>query len=183
MSGFFYLLTLLTYSGLSPRETIIFNSEDSPYFDRAYEEMKGSLREEDTEQEILTTLLFYVREKMFDPARFSLEKVHELVATQSSDTISLDTFIQEKTGVCRHTAFATSLMIDRLIQENILTGRVFLVREELFCGRHAWSLFISETGSWFVDAFWNLMENAKNQAGLTTLLQKYGTGAVTKYAY
>ncbi len=166
------------YPGLHPREVIFVDPENSPILDTVYKDLKKRLSSEYTEKEILQIISLYIREEIFDlnkcnPASLTL-LIQELHPEEDEPEISLDAFLQEKTGLCRHVALVTTYLVDRLVKDEWLEGETFFIRENLPDQRHAWTLFISEEGAWHLDALWGVLENGKSDAGFFRLSKKYG---------
>lgn len=165
------------YPGSRPREVIMVDPENSPRLDQAYRELEQRL-EGLTEEQILETVFWYVREELFDLSlcneRLVQLFIHSLYPDETEPEISLETFLEYKIGVCRHTALATTCLVDRLVKEGWLDGEALLIRANCPTGRHAWTLFLSEEGAWHLDSLWGIFENGKTGAGLSKLCDNYG---------
>jgi len=167
-----------TYPGSSIREVIVLDPANSPLLEKAYENLQNELSLDNSEWEILQITSLYVRQQIFDLSLCDKKRVHSLIQrnypNEQSPSISLETFLKEKTGICRHIALTTTYLIDRLIKDGWLIGTAFLIRENLFNERHAWTLLLSEEGAWHLDSFWNVLENGKTPSGFSHLCKKYG---------
>lgn len=165
------------YPGSRPREVIMVDPENSPRLDQAYRELEQRL-EGLTEEQILETVFWYVREELFDLSlcneRLVQLFIHSLYPDETEPEISLETFLEYKIGVCRHTALATTCLVDRLVKEGWIDGEALLIRANCPTGRHAWTLFLSEEGAWHLDSLWGIFENGKTGAGLSKLCDNYG---------
>lgn len=165
------------YPGSRPREVIMVDPENSPRLDQAYRELEQRI-EGLTEEQILETVFWYVREELFDLSlcneRLVQLFIHSLYPDETEPEISLETFLEYKIGVCRHTALATTCLVDRLVKEGWLDGEALLIRANCPTGRHAWTLFLSEEGAWHLDSLWGIFENGKTGAGLSKLCDNYG---------
>lgn len=89
--------------------------------------------------------------------------------TQKIPIISLDTFIKEKTGVCRHRAMLFLVLASKLKEDGFLMGEVRQVRDMVQGGAHAWNLYCSPVNQpdktshqlpekpnvYLLDAMWN----------------------------
>ncbi|NGX60388.1 MAG: hypothetical protein KR126chlam3_01561, partial [Chlamydiae bacterium] len=73
-----------------------------------------------------------------------------------------------------HIALTTTYLLDALIEKKKLKGELFFIREQTPFGRHAWTLLLTETAAWHIDAYWGIIENGKTDAGFARLCQKYG---------
>lgn len=82
--------------------------------------------------------------------------------------ISLDTFIKQKTGICRHRAMLFLVLASQLKKDNLLLGEVRQVRGLVNGGAHSWNVYCSpmmklesreieqrETDIYLIDAMWN----------------------------
>lgn len=167
-----------TYPGFHPREIILVEPERSPLLEKAYHEIESKLKETSSEQEILEITSRYVREVLFDLNFCNERKVSSLIQTlypdESEPEISIETFLEQKTGVCRHIALTSTYLVNRLIKAGWLKGEALLIRENCPTGRHAWTLFLSNDGAWHLDSLWGVLENGKNSAGFSELCNKYG---------
>lgn len=163
-----------SYPGQNPREIIIVDPSNAPLLKEATQNLVVRL-----EKDILQTTLQFVREELFDIMNCDDETVWALIDQNSEGKlepeIPLELFLKEKVGVCRHIALTTTYLIDHLIKKEILTGEVFLIREQTPFGRHAWTLLLTEEGAWHLDAYWGILENGRTDEGFFKLCRKYGT--------
>jgi hypothetical protein len=167
-----------TYPGKSPREVIVVDLENSPLLERACKDVEASV-----EREILASVLRLVRNDLFDLKRCDENALWNFMLDQPSfPNIALDVFLKAKRGVCRHFALVTTYLVEHLIRKGKLKGEAFLIREDTPMGRHAWTLFLSEHGAWHLDAYWNVLENGKTDAGFSALCHKYGKRQIQKYS-
>lgn len=166
------------YPGAGPREVILVDPDQSPLLEKAYLDIKAELKAGMTEEQILKTTCHYLREELFDLNRCNERVVAALIQTlhpnESEPEISLETFLEHKTGVCRHIALTSTYLVNRLIKEGFLNGEAFLIRENCSIGRHAWTLYVSSEGAWHLDSLWGVLENGKTSAGFSQLCNKYG---------
>ena len=166
------------YPGSRPREVIVVDPEKSPLLDQAYRDLEQRLSEKFSEEQILETVFLYVRDELFDlrlcKERLVQQFIYSLYPDEAEPEIPLETFLEYKIGVCRHTALATTCLVDRLVKEGWLQGKALLIRSNCPAGRHAWTLFLSEEGAWHLDSLWGIFENGKTGAGLSQLCDNYG---------
>lgn len=163
------------YPGKHPREVILFDPPNSPRLQEAKSQFFEKLRPSFSEAEILVTLIDFIRDEVFDLTKCDNKILSNLLGDTSKEPeIPIDYFIEQRIGVCRHIALVTTYFVDQLIKENMLSGEVFFIRENLPYGRHAWTLLLTETGAWHIDAYWGSLENAKTDAGFLNLCRKYG---------
>ncbi|MDN3506289.1 MAG: hypothetical protein P0S96_03570 [Simkaniaceae bacterium] len=168
-----------SYPGKSPREVILVDPNRAPLLNQATQTLLQK-----TEEEILKTVICYVQEELFDLENSNETELWDLIGKQESfPDVSLEIFLDAKTGVCRHYALTTTYLIQQLINEGILKGEIFLIREEIPQGRHAWTLFLSEHGAWHLDAYWGVLENGKTDAGFSKLCHKYSKRVMERYEH
>lgn len=162
-----------SYPGQSIREVITVDPDNSPLLQQACTKLKEQL-----EGDILLKTLLFVQENLFDDTRCTNENLSHLIQNfgggQLEPDIPLEVFLEEKTGVCRHIALTTTYLINDLIREGLLSGNVYLIREQTPFGRHAWTLFLTDNAAWHLDPYWGLLEDGKTRAGFSHLCKKYG---------
>ncbi|NGX37577.1 MAG: hypothetical protein K1000chlam2_00733 [Chlamydiae bacterium] len=165
-----------SYPGLYSREVIVVDPENSPLLENAYLDLKSQLHETFTEKDILQTTLLYVRENLFDLELCTDQNVIRFLLQfmDKGPEIPLETFLEKKIGVCRHLALTTTYLLERLTKDRLLDGKAYLIREQIPSGRHGWTLFLSQSGAWHLDSYWEILENGKTDAGFFHLCQKYG---------
>lgn len=167
--------TPFAYPGKNPREVILFDPENSPRLQAAKNQFFEKLNPSFSEAETLVALIDFIRDEMFDLTKSELKKLNSLLGdTSKQPEIPIDFFIEHRIGVCRHMALITTYFVDQLIKENLLSGDAFFIRENLPYGRHAWTLLLTETGAWHIDAYWGSLENGKTDVGFLNLCKKYG---------
>lgn len=162
------------YLGKYEREVITFDPSNCPAFDKAYQNLREHLTDLESEEDILLTTLDYVQRELFDLSLCTNPRVLEMISEDGRKEIPLDAFLQEKQGVCRHIALCVTLLLHQLIDEEVLDGEVYLIREDLSWGRHAWTLLITKQSAWHLDAYQGIFEDGKTRAGFSNLCQKYG---------
>ncbi len=159
-----------TYEGKEPREAILFDPSEAPRFDAAYQALVRQLPENADEREILATACEYVHDRLFEIDQCTPEAIE----ARQGEQYPLDYFLEKKIGICRHFALTTTLLVDRLIKDEILIGTTLFIREETPQGRHAWTLFLSEKCAWHLDPYWGFLLNGKEENDFLGLCQKYG---------
>ena len=164
------------YPGICSREVICVDPDHCPLLQSAIKELEPLLSPDQTEEEILSTLLDFVSETLFHLELCTTINLNALIQKSYSpfDEIPLDYFLAAKTGVCRHLALTSTYLAHHLVKTGWLHGEAYLIRDELPSGRHAWTLFISDEGAWHLDPTWKILENGKTRAGFFHLCQKYG---------
>jgi len=175
-----------TYPGLHPREIIVLDPDRSPLLKQGYFQLKSQLHLEWTEKKVLQSVLTFVKTTLFNPdtcsERKTVQLIHELYPDEFQPEIPLETFIEEKTGVCRHIALATTYYLHELAKDGWLEGTAYLIRDEIPLGRHAWTLFLSNESAWHLDAYWGLLEDGKTEEGYKKLSRFYGVETMKRQA-
>lgn len=170
------------YPGESPREIIMIDPENSPILNKACDKILSEIAPEMSEKEILATTLKYLKNHLYHFEDCNEQALSTLLSSyeDTSPEIPLEAFLREKKGVCRHIALTTTYLLDQFIKKDLLQGKVFLIRDNLAQGRHAWTLFLNEKCAWHIDAFWEVIEDGKTEKGFATLCQKYGKEVMQK---
>lgn len=188
------------------REIIALNPSSSPLLQSKYQELLSFLKQQNlSTQETLQTVSDFVREQIFNPEICTESFVDALIdrwensSKRTTDDFSLtqeglsvpvihiDTFILNQIGICRHQAFVTAYLLDRIVKEEpdlLPSGKIYYVRDVVSIGRivggHAWNLYVPDDPSqcWHVDALWDMVKNVKAPQDLADLAQAYGPGAI-----
>lgn len=107
---------------------------------------KAKLRGEHFKEGILEEIMNLTNEVL----PYSLDKVdrvnkdHEV---KYGDKVSLSVYIDEKAGVCRHQALLVGYLIERLVKDGRLNGKVSVDRNFVKGkGGHAWVRYITSWG-------------------------------------
>ena len=166
------------YEGQQPREIITVDPIASPLLNEGYQKLLGQIGAEDSEEEILRKVGHFVCNTLFSLDLCTEENTKQLIESVAplakEPEISIETFIDAQTGVCRHLALASTYLTNRLIDEGLLKGTCFLIRDQTHGGRHAWTLYLSGTGAWHLYPLWGFLENGKTEEGFIHLCQRYG---------
>ena len=140
------------YVGAVPREALVVDDSTQPELNQAYQELLRRRlikvqRGEEFKVGILREVFDLARELLpRDPAR-----VEELVRYQQQDQkVSLGSFIG-KAGVCRHIALLTGYMLERLIRDGHISGKVSVDRNYIEgFGGHSWVRYINSSEKVFI---------------------------------
>ncbi|MES2122468.1 MAG: hypothetical protein V4492_06795 [Chlamydiota bacterium] len=140
-----------------------------------------------TEGEILRLICKWMGQEVF-PSR-EIEKVTRAQHTgdfiygyrsnghhfDATLVVSIDRFIEKRVGVCRHHAFVTLYLLDRLCRDQILRGTAFQMRHALPPRRiHSWVVFKSDTGAaWHVDTVQRRIVDFSIQTNCEALIASY----------
>jgi hypothetical protein len=97
-----------------------------------------------------------IPEDVFDTVRrhmpYDEQKVLDIISGRRSDNeISLSEFIQKHAGQCRHQALLVGYLLERLIENGLLSGSVSAERNYLAGqGAHAWAAYQDKDGKIFI---------------------------------
>lgn len=142
------------YLGAHAREAIVV-SEDDRTLSRAYVDLRhrlGPLPNLWTERALLRLVHAYVRERMPGGQRATDALLASYLPAGNQDRkIALSAFVSGSAGVCRHRALFAGYLIECLIRDRLLRGRISVDRNENDDGGHAWARFTSkQTGRVFI---------------------------------
>lgn len=137
-------------------EVIIVDKEKYPYgYEPAMNEVKGAIASQGD-----ISVLRAVYDVVMNKLVYDLDSVDTLNAkfTPSSSartTVSLEAFLRQGVGVCRHQALFAAQLLEGLIDEGRLRGKVSVDRSVMSLpdggvGGHAWARFTSEIGEVFI---------------------------------
>ncbi|MCI0382194.1 MAG: hypothetical protein L0207_03980 [Chlamydiae bacterium] len=164
------------------REILLLNP-DSSVLNGVYSDFISGLKKNLTLEELFTSLSLYLHSQIFDlkncdekslkrffqnwysnPNRtikdFTIAKDHSYLPV-----LYLDEFILAKTGVCRHFTLTAAYLLDRMVKEGKLSGKVDFTRGEIILlgkpSKHSWITFISDETSaiWRCDFTLNLIRD------------------------
>jgi len=131
--------------GGGPREAIVVDSTNSghPYTKNFCDVIIGhvQINPQYKAEEILQFVFDNVNENM----KYDGDKVSEIIndlSAKGDKRISLDFFLKEGVGVCRHMALLAGVAIERLIKEDLLEGNICIERNgNRYRGAHAWARY------------------------------------------
>lgn len=165
-----------SYPGQNRREVILFDPDNSPHFDAAYQRLTSQITPEMEEVEILQTVGELI-ETLFDREKGSPQSIYSFAGTRE---VPLDAFLEEKIGICRHYALVAALFLKRLSNEGWIDGEARLIRRDIPDRRHGWCLFLSEDHAWHFDPLWGILEDMRTETGTLRLYQRYGKKAIDR---
>jgi hypothetical protein len=161
------------------RELFYFDPTNSPLLEAHATTLISLIPENASTLHKLDCVLDYIRATIFE-----LKTCHEGAVKkfiQRRKLISIEEFIQNKIGVCRHLAFVSTYLLDQLIEHHLLSGKVHYIRDIIPQGGHAWSLFIDFTGKmWHLDPLWNVIQSLSDPAEFEILCDLYGQAAMER---
>lgn len=140
------------YLGQGEREAIVVDYSKSPKLRELYEIAKGKSVEGGAinKKRILRAVYDSVKEAM---PKQSDEAVNELIQkynVEKDGKISLDVFLKEGVGVCRHDALACAVLLEQFKKKGIIRGKPSVDRNSNNRGGHAWCRYASDSGKVFI---------------------------------
>lgn len=180
---------IASFGGNRGREIFTFDPRRDLLIGAVYDQLRervGALALT-TEEEILRELCRWMREEVFTHRDIKnvtqAQHVGDFVygyrpkgpLFDATLVVSIDRFIEKKVGSCRHHAFVTHYLIERLCRDQILRGTTIQMRDSLPSRRaHAWVVFKSDAGAaWHVDTTWNRVADFSIQKNCETLIRRY----------
>lgn len=137
------------YVGAGPREAIVVDHKSNAVakvVDGLVDDMKSD--HEHGATKTTRVILHEVKKAVRDSMQFDERLVNDIVKRHESDIpVGLSTFIDRKTGVCRHMGLLATLMLERLDEENILPGASSIHRNTTPEGAHAWAEYQATSSS------------------------------------
>jgi len=141
------------------REVISYFPQEMSHVEEAYKEFRESLDSSLNTYDLLQSVCHFIRYQIFDLSLCKESSVRSMV--QQRPMVTLDEFVAQKTGVCRHFVLVTDYFLERLIEENLLVGQCDRIRQVIpGRGKHAWNVFYSSDQSFLIDSFWGIVENS-----------------------
>ena len=131
------------YVGAHGREAIVVRYGRSPKL----KEMYSNLKLEGEEEEILRSVYDVVDKTLRNRSEGAVKFLSRIIGGPRKDTkISLNSFLTQGIGVCRHGSLACGALIERLIKQNVLKGKVSVDRNDIYKSAHAWCRYEDENG-------------------------------------
>lgn len=146
------------YEGTYGGEKIVVDLENSPFIRAALETIKRTITNTEgrPDKDLAMDAVFqYVKENM----AYDQDKVDEIFRVdgdgKDGKKISLDVFVENKAGVCRHQALFAGALLESLKNEGILTGQVSVDRNEMKINEkdkdgHAWTRYTTSRGEVYI---------------------------------
>lgn len=160
--------------GGSKREIIVVDDEQSPLLKEAYEGLFQKRRQEliaDKNPKLrglaATLNLTYRYAQELIPYD---QEIAESIRKQFPDqTISLSCYLKRKGGVCRHQTLLVGYLLEKMIHEGLITGKVSIQRNVVkVLGGHSWVKFIDQNNQTYIidpaQRFCGTLEEAKKRA-------------------
>lgn len=88
-----------------------------------------------------------VNEHFLDRSPSGVDRVNAFVGARPDDKVHIDCYISARAGVCRHMALVCAAMLERMVDEGLLRGKVSNDRNSIAgVGAHAWCRYTSSSG-------------------------------------
>jgi len=128
------------YLGQGQREAIVVDSEKYPRLRELYGEAKKKATENGSikKDKILEAVYETVKEAMPIQDNDAVEKIIDEYSVRNDGKISLDVFLEEGVGVCRHDALACAALLELFGKDGITRGKASVDRNSTNLGGHAW---------------------------------------------
>lgn len=148
------------YLGGSAREAITVKPEVDPRIDAVYDHMTrkrilGRLMKKATGHSGGETVdqLNKVYETVKSVMKYDGDEVEKFSKQFSGDQqVSLGDYIEKGIGVCRHQGLLSAYLIEKLIADGKMTGKIKIERNTIpeYGGTHAWATYTAENGTEYV---------------------------------
>ena len=132
--------------GEGAREAIVVDSKKYPRVNEVYERLKSSVKDN-------ATVLWDVYDIVDKTLRYDEAYANEMAERYPDRKVSLDVFIGNGKGVCRHMALLCGVLLEKLCDEGVINGKASIDRNSIpAIGGHAWCRYTSANGqSYIVD--------------------------------
>jgi len=134
--------------GAGEREAIVVDSKKYSGINRLYEIAKQKATEGGKVRRNLALEAIYdtVNEAMSYDHNGVMDKYMEDRGLDRDGKVTLDVYIQNKLGVCRHMALACGVFIEKFNKDGILRGKASIDRNENGRGAHEWCRYTAHSG-------------------------------------
>jgi catechol 2,3-dioxygenase-like lactoylglutathione lyase family enzyme len=136
------------YLGAGQREAIVVDDSKSIYLDKIYRNFMAETADIQKTLHFRAGILGFIYDKVREVLPADQVLAERLAGPYQNDRkLSLDVFIGGKAGVCRHQALLTGYLLERLIKEGYIGGKVSVDRNSIKGkGGHAWVRYVDENG-------------------------------------
>lgn len=140
------------YLGGGQREAVVVDDTKSPYLDNVYSDLIRETESDRQNGRFKSAILTRVFDKARQVLPYDLSKTEQIAAPYSNDNkVSLDVFIANKVGVCRHQALLTAYLIERLKKDGYVRGTASIDRNSIAGkGGHAWVRYTNSGGEVYI---------------------------------
>lgn len=136
------------YLGQSEREAIVVDSQKYSGIRELYAVAKNKATENGRVRKdlVLEAVLQTVRDAMPKQDEKATKEIAKRYGAENDGKITLDVFIDEHTGVCRHDALACAAILEQFKKEGIIDGKPSVDRNSNHLGGHAWCRYTNSRG-------------------------------------
>ncbi|MEA3343956.1 MAG: hypothetical protein U9Q92_07395 [archaeon] len=140
------------YLGQGQREAIVVDSQKYPKLRQLYEVAKGKATERRTvrKDRVLQAVYDTVAEAMPRQDNDAVKELIHRYKVEKDGKISLDDFLEEGVGVCRHDALACATLLELFKKEGIVRGKTSVDRNSTYLGGHAWCRYTNSADEIFI---------------------------------
>jgi hypothetical protein len=137
------------YLGANAREAVVVDFEKDREIMALYEKVLSAAEGRD-EEGILQAVFDKVSKSFSRRSSRHVEQLVDWLGLGNDQKVLLGMFVREKTGCCRHSALACGAIIEKLIDEGYLKGKVSVDRNSFnilsYNLAHAWCRYTSAEG-------------------------------------
>lgn len=139
------------YLGASPREAIVVDPKKYKELNKLYENAKRRAMDsvKVNRGRILKAVYDVVRETM-RPNEAKVNEIIQRLKAGDDRKITLDVFIREGVGVCRHHALACTALLELFKRDGYIRGTPRVERNSTELGGHAWCRYTNSAGEVFI---------------------------------
>jgi len=144
------------YLGASEREAIVVDSQKYPGLKKLYQtaRAKASIDGKTRKNLVLEAVFQAVKEAMPKQDEKAVEEIVKKYGAQNDGKISLDVFLNEGIGVCRHDALASAGTLEFFKKDGTISGKPSVDRNaDSLDGKvqgHAWCRYLNSIGQVFI---------------------------------
>ena len=140
------------YLGSDPREAIVVDSKKYRAINQIYSLLLQRIHSFSyySETQILREVYNITVNTFPKSSEEEVQKVLRKYNVGEDQKVALDVFIREGTGVCRHKALLAGVLLEKLIKDGYLKGKVSIDRNSDLRGGHAWVRYTSPRGKVYV---------------------------------
>ncbi len=138
--------------GQCQREAIVVDSSKSPLIRKLYDGAKSRATQDGVimKNTLLRAVYDTVAEAMPTQDYRAVKEIIRRCGVERDGKISLDVFLEEGVGVCRHDALACAIVLELFKREGITHGKASVDRNCSFLGGHTWCRYVNSVGEVFI---------------------------------
>jgi hypothetical protein len=132
-----------------PREAIVVDSKKYPAINRLYEiaKRKATVNGKVLRSGVLRAVYDTVNKALPTQSEFAVNQLLANAGIGDDEKITLDAFINEGVGVCRHSGLTAGVLLERFIKDGHIRGNVSIDRNTTGLGGHEWARYTSFNGN------------------------------------